>query len=123
MSHSRAALLGLGVVVLALVLLLALAWGAIGEPWPSFAQPKPQVVEVEVPVAGAWIVLALDQPVRMLGNGGLIEACITYTTPAGTQETCKHGTWSGGGESDVDEAVWRCFGEARIGDPLPACWR
>lgn len=123
MSRARAALLGLGVVVLALVLLLVLAWGAIGEPWPSFAQPEPRVVEVEVPVAGAWIVLALDQPIRVVGDGALIEACITYTSPAGTQETCRHGTFVSRAGSDEDEAVLRCWRAAEIGAPLPDCWR
>lgn len=118
MPHPRAALIALGAVVLAVVLLLA--WAALGEPWPTFAQPEPRVVEVEVPVAGAWIVLAVERPIRVVGTGVLVEACITYTTPGGQQETCRQTQI--GPDLHFGE-IAECWDQARIGSPLPDCWR
>lgn len=68
-----------------------------------------------------WIVLAHDQPIRVVGQGVVFEGCITYSTPAGPQQTCKPtgiGRW---GNSYQDDA--ECWRQARIGEPLPGCWR
>ncbi len=95
--------------------------------WPALVQPEPQIVEVEVEVPAPvpeWLVLATDQPIRTVGQGFVIEGCITYTTPAGgSQETCRQITIGGGGDSTTFEAVEACWGRAEIGAPLPGCWR
>ncbi len=72
-----------------------------------------------------WTVLSREGPVfRVVGGAPIVEACITYTSPSGVQERCRlMATRGPGGEAEMIEDVGPCWDLARIGAPLPDCWR
>ena len=71
--------------------------------------------------AGAeWTVLSHESPIL---RGASIQACITYKSPAGAQERCRQLSFGGAPTTDEERAIARCYKTARIGDPLPDCWR
>ena len=61
-------------------------------------------------------------------DGIWVEFCIIYTVPGGVQERCYHGEYEQTGPNTLSltpltQWVADCFFPARIGDPLPDCWR
>ena len=74
------------------------------------------------PEAQEWIVLSRT---RFVPQAFGLDACITYTSPRGPQQRCQLARVAGAGPvSDLDLGGIRpCWEGARIGEPLPACWR
>ena len=78
------------------------------------------VVAALLALATVWAlyeadVLRADQLTVVNTQSHVDRLCITYTVPGGgTQERC---------ESIDRPPVVTCFLAARIGDPLPDCWR
>ena len=71
-----------------------------------------------------WIVLSREGPiVRVVGQNGILEACVTYTSPAGEQERCGILRINNDPVTEHQQEVYDCYNTARIGDPLPDCWR
>ena len=71
-----------------------------------------------------WIVLSRQGLiVRAVGQTRIIEACITYTSPGGTQEDCRDLRIGAGEMSTRQRESARCWEQARIGEPLPDYWR
>ena len=76
---------------------------------------------------------AVDQFIVVSTNIGgssieLAEFCITYTVPGGVLDRCKLASYVSAGENTwvpTTDSEWipTCFHTARIGEPLPACWR
>ena len=82
----------------------------------------------EAPAASAtsddWIVVSRHLPVvRIHGQSVILDACITYTAPRGTQRRCQEVRWAGQPVTDGQREIRDCWGQSRIGDPLPDCWR
>ena len=82
----------------------------------------------EAPAASAtsddWIVVSRDGFVILTAGSGVFQqACITYTSPGGTQERCQNIGVAGKSDSPWHDEAEQCWGQSRIGDPLPDCWR
>lgn len=76
------------------------------------------------PPAPEWTVLSRQGPVFRPAGGVLTaEACITYTSPAGRQERCEVVGVSGTERTARQSTLSACWDGARIGEPLPDCWR
>ena len=117
------AALGAFAVLWALTAADVLRWGATSAIHDRIDTLENRAVPAPEPEP-TWIVLARERPViRVVGQGVILEACITYTSPAGEQTRC--GITRLGDQSPNAEmlAIGACYDEARIGDPLPDCWR
>lgn len=91
------------------------------EPAPT---PAPIVVEAPPPPpAPKWTVLSREAGPRVVGSTVIFEACISYISPLGERQRCEMLAAQGGGTSAYGKAAGECWDTARIGDPLPECWR
>ena len=84
------------------------------------AQPEPDPAFI---VANYYA----GQATRRAG-GSQNDLCISYTVPGGLQERCKTIHWKDGvdGQRTLEEffePTVDCYVSARIGEPLPDCWR
>ena len=117
------------------VILAALAIAAIAVLWASASDLIERVDRVEdrvaavedrpaAPPVAEWTVLSRQGPtVRIIGQNGILEACITYTSPAGVQERCEALRLNNAPPTDLQRERSQCWQQARIGEPLPDCWR
>lgn len=94
-----------------------LRWGA-----GSAIHDRIEALEDQASAPAEWIVVADAHAVRSVGGGVYVEGCFTYTSPGGVQETCRITSIEGEPPSDRNETQ-ECYESARIGDPLPDCWR
>ncbi|MCY3919296.1 MAG: hypothetical protein OXG38_05760 [Chloroflexi bacterium] len=100
-----------------------LRWGATTALHERMEALERQAVEAPPP-APAWTVLTREGPLlRIIGQNGVLEACITYTSPAGVQERCEMLRLNNDEPTSLQRERSRCWQEARIGEPLPDCWR
>ena len=87
------------------------------------APAGPAAAIEDAPPAFEWTVLSRERWVeRRIGDTHWLDACLTYATPAGTQRRCRPFI-TGGVPRELTEAADACWLTARIGDPLPDCWR
>ena len=111
---------GLVLLVGAIVVFTPLLWQIVDDELaPTAASPRAPVASG---TSDDWIVVSRDELViRPFGSSVSVNACITYTSPGGTQERCQI-TDIGGATVSYDE-VEQCWEQSRIGDRLPDCWR
>ncbi len=109
-------IVGLLLFVAGLVAFAPLLWKLIDDELAPVPTVEPAAT---APAASAeWTVLSRTRWVRV---GSWFESCLTYSTPAGTHQRCDPIRASIVSDRMVE--AQRCWETARIGSPLPSCWR
>ena len=113
---------GLVLLVGAVVAFMPLLWQIVDDELaPTAATPGAPVASG---TSDEWIVVSRDDTViRTIGRAVIFESCIAYTTPGGTQERCQITGFEGQSDSRRHNEAEHCWGQSRIGNPLPDCWR
>lgn len=115
--------------LIALLMWLA-AWTGVAEPSPAQEARLDRLttaVEALVP-PDPFVVLAnrVEVGVAEGDDWWANDLCIEYGTPQGARERCRR-IYISEETNDhlqrVDAAISECWTEARIGAPLPDCWR
>ena len=124
--HDRARallLVGMLVFIAALVLFAPVAWELIEQEWAPPPSTR-ELIEQEYARPAStpdWIVVARTRFV--VRNNTRIDSCLTYTAPGGPQQTCHAIDYRDSDSTPQQREYMRCWNQARIGDPLPDCWR
>ena len=119
---SRLRPVGLFLLVGALIAFMPLIWQIVDDELaPAAASPRAPATSG---TSDDWMVVSRDDTIiRVVGQTAIFQSCISYTSPGGTQERCQITGFDGKADSREHNEVEHCWGQSRIGDPLPDCWR